>query len=70
MKNRIIVKAFLWILLEVEAMFLGSKVCPEENIGVIAAQYIGEPENLMTLNNSITLVCLQIMSCLMRLWNE
>lgn len=50
MQHRLSIKAFLWILGEIESRFLASKVSPGENIGAIAAQSIGEPATQMTLN--------------------
>lgn len=49
-KHRLSVKAFLWILGEIENRFMMCKVAPGENIGAIAAQSIGEPATQMTLN--------------------
>lgn len=50
MIHRLSIKAFLWVLGEIESRFLSAKVAPGENIGAIAAQSIGEPATQMTLN--------------------
>lgn len=50
MRHRLSLKAFIWVLHEIESRFLSSKVCPGENIGAVAAQSIGEPATQMTLN--------------------
>lgn len=49
-EHRLSVKAFLWILGEIETRFMACRVAPGENIGAIAAQSIGEPATQMTLN--------------------
>lgn len=49
-RHRLNMKAFLWVLGEIESRFLSSKVSPGENIGAVAAQSIGEPATQMTLN--------------------
>lgn len=48
--HRLTVKAFLWILGEIENRFMMCRVAPGENIGAVAAQSIGEPATQMTLN--------------------
>eukprot|EP00177_Eucheuma_denticulatum_P004522 GFKZ01008224.1.p1 GENE.GFKZ01008224.1~~GFKZ01008224.1.p1 ORF type:complete len:1807 (-),score=207.06 GFKZ01008224.1:2235-7655(-) len=49
-EHRLTVKAFLWVLGEIENRFMMSRVAPGENIGAVAAQSIGEPATQMTLN--------------------
>lgn len=50
MEHRLNMKAFLFVLGEIENRFMATRVAPGENIGAIAAQSIGEPATQMTLN--------------------
>lgn len=43
-------EAFDWLLAEIETRFKRGQVNPGENVGVLAAQSIGEPATQMTLN--------------------
>ena len=49
-EHRLTVKAFDWLIAEIENRFLKAQVNPGEVCGIVAAQSIGEPATQMTLN--------------------
>ena len=48
-EHRLTVKAFDWLIAEIENRFLKAQVNPGEVCGIVAAQSIGEPATQMTL---------------------
>ena len=49
-EHRLTIKAFDWLIAEIENRFMKSQVAAGEVCGIVAAQSIGEPATQMTLN--------------------